>query len=46
VFRSGLEVLAVYLSVARRTSLVVVLYWPGSKTVCDAYFDDFDVVLE
>ena len=45
-FKSGLEVLAVYLHAARQTALVVVFYRPGSHAVSTAFFDDFDEVLE
>jgi endonuclease/exonuclease/phosphatase (EEP) superfamily protein YafD len=44
--KSGLKVLAVYLLAARDTALVVVVYRPGSQTVSNSFFDDFDEVLE
>jgi hypothetical protein len=46
MYRSGLEMPAVYLHAARRSALVVVLYRPGSKAVCNAFFDDSDDILE
>ena len=46
VYKSGLEVLAVYTRGARRNALVTVLYWPGSKKVNNAFFDDLADVFE
>ena len=46
VYKSGLEVLAVYIHAARRNALNVVLYRPGSESVNNVFFDDLADVLE
>jgi hypothetical protein len=46
VFKSGLEVLGIYLHTARHTALVVIVYRPGSQVVSNAFFDDFEEVLK
>lgn len=46
VYVSKLEVLAVFVHGARRNVLVVVLYWPSTATISNAFFDDLDDVLE
>ena len=46
VYCSKLEVLAVFIHGARRNALVIVFYWPGSAEISNAFFEDFDDVLE
>jgi hypothetical protein len=46
MYASKLEVLAVSVQGAQRNALVVVLYWPGSTEVSNAFFEDFDDVIE
>jgi exonuclease III len=46
VYKSKLEVLAVFIQAARRNVLVIVFYWPGSADINNAFFEDFDDVLE
>ena len=41
-----LEILAVSIQAARRSILVIAFYWPGSTEVNNAFFNDFDDVLE
>lgn len=45
-YNSGLEALAVYVHGARRNALIIILYWPGSTAVTNAFFDDFSDILE
>ena len=40
VYKSKLEVLAVFIQAARRNVLVIVFYWPGSADVNNAFFED------
>jgi len=46
VYKSGLEVLAVYVRDARRNAVIVVTYRPGSSAPTGEFFDDFADVLE
>ena len=46
VYKTDLEVLAVYTRGARRNALIIVLYRPGSLAVSSAFFDDIAYVFE
>ena len=46
VYKSGMEVLAVYVHGARRNALVIVIYRPGSTAPTTEFFDDLADVLE
>jgi len=45
-YKSGLEVLAVYIKGSRHNAVVIVLYWPGSITANNSFFDDLDDIFE
>ena len=45
-YKSKLEVLVVFIQAARRNVLIIVFYWPGSANINNAFFEDFDDVLE
>jgi hypothetical protein len=46
VYKSKLEVLAVFVHGARRNALIIILYWPGCAAIGNAFFEDIDDVIE